>query len=389
MAFALAVALVCPSLAEAGTPYYQWQFSLGNSQAGTAWVSGWQADAESVCALGQTAAQANPARIGFNTSGTFAFRNWSHVLVPNTFPYYGCNITAEYLRTPCPSGWICDWSPIQSGALAMAPRANTGWYFVIAPLPPSLLPAQCRTCIADPVNPVSGAVFETEVDAHEQGGAPPFKRFYNSTNLSSGVLGMGWQHSFSARIDPRYSVVKYQPYVSGSPDNSSLYNDPASACTVGFPEIKARVSTWQNATASYNNGTCTLSVGATNIGTLPVLYSSSQLPAPLSIVVGFDATREDGQLVSFTFYGGTIVSPPSIPLKLQQTSGGYTLTDESDNVETYDANGKLLSVTSRAGVVDTISYDSSGRLSRVTDSFGHGLSLSYDSQGHLSSMTRQ
>jgi len=98
-------------------------------------------------------------------------------------------------------------------------------------------------------------------------------------------------------------------------------------------------------------------------------------------------TRDDGQLISFTLQGGSIVAPPSIGLKLQQTSSGYTLTDQNDNAETYDANGKLLSLTNRAGVVQTMNYDGSGRLGTVTDSFGHRLSLSYDSQGRVSSVT--
>jgi YD repeat-containing protein len=75
-------------------------------------------------------------------------------------------------------------------------------------------------------------------------------------------------------------------------------------------------------------------------------------------------------------------------MKLQQTSSGYRLTDANDNIEVYDGTGRLLSVTSRAGVVQTLSYDGSGRLSAVTDTFGHSLSLSYDSQGRLSSVSQ-
>jgi len=92
--------------------------------------------------------------------------------------------------------------------------------------------------------------------------------------------------------------------------------------------------------------------------------------------------------VSFGVNGTVINAPAGIGLRLQQTAGGFTLTDEADNIETYSANGALLTVTSRAGLVQTMGYDSSGRLSTVTDNFGHRLSLSYDSQGRLSSVTR-
>jgi YD repeat-containing protein len=388
-ALSIGIVLMWSSVSEAASTFYQWQLNLGNSASGTAWASGWQADPESACVAGQAAAQENPARIGFNTSGAYAFRNWSHVLVPNTYPYYGCNITAEYESTSCTTG-TC-WSPIQSGAFAIDPRTNTGWYFVSTRLPPSLLPAQCKICIADPINPASGAVFSAEVDVKQlAGSAIVFERFYDSTNSGGSNLSTGWRHSFDASIKPKYSSVNYLPYVPGDPESSSLYNDATSACTSGFTEIKNQVGSWQNAIASYVNGVCLLNVGTTNIGTLPVLYSSStQFPAPLPIIVAFDVTRDDGQLITFMINGGSIVAPPGINLKPQQTSAGYTLTDENDSVETYDINGKLLSITTHNGVVQTTSYDISGRLSGVTDSFGHQLTLSYDSQNRLITVTRQ
>jgi len=159
---------------------------------------------------------------------------------------------------------------------------------------------------------------------------------------------------------------------------------------VGFQDIKSRVSTWTNARAvySYSDGVCNLTVGSTPIGRLTLFYSRPSPPAPGMRVIGFDALRDDGQQVTFTLSGSSIVAPPSIRMRLQQTGGGYTLTDQNDSIEQYDSNGKLLSITSRAGVLQTLGYDIGGRLSAVTDSFGHSVSLSYDSQGHLASLTR-
>ena len=160
-------------------------------------------------------------------------------------------------------------------------------------------------------------------------------------------------------------------------------------CSSGFAEIKARSRTWANASASYANGVCSLNTGNTRIGTLTLLYTSIPTPNPsILTLVGYDATRDDGQIVSFTLPSGSIAAPPTIDLKLQQTSSGYTLTDRNDNVETYDVNGRLLSVTTRAHVVQTMSYDASNRLSAVTDSFGHGLILTYDGGNRLSTVNR-
>jgi YD repeat-containing protein len=73
--------------------------------------------------------------------------------------------------------------------------------------------------------------------------------------------------------------------------------------------------------------------------------------------------------------------------RLQQTGSGYTLTDANDTAEAYDANGRLVTVTSRAGVVQTLTYNGSDSLANVTDSFGHSITIGYDSLGRLSSVT--
>jgi YD repeat-containing protein len=267
---------------------------------------------------------------------------------------------------------------------------DTGFYATAR----SLTASECGpypNCVGEPINPATGAVYNTKQDIREEtnvGNSINFSRSYNSLDRGLGDLSTGWRHSFSRSINPNQSVPTYDPYVAGNPDYSPLYGDAASACTGGFPQIQSRVPNWASASASYVNGVCILSKSGVNIGTLPIRYSSADVPAPGSSAIGYDVTRDDGQLIRFTIQNGQIVAPPGITMKLQMAGSGYTLIDENDSVETYDGNGKLLSVTSRAGVAQTMSYDSSGRLSGVTDSFGHGLSLSYDTQGRLSSVTR-
>lgn len=250
--------------------------------------------------------------------------------------------------------------------------------------------AQCKcSYVGEPVNPANGAVFLQQPDTGTQGSPPEFLRFYDSTIAGTGDLGPGWRHSYSRSITPIYSSSSYEPYVA-SVYTSSLYNDEATACTSGFAQIKGQVTTWANATASYANGVCTLTVGTTVIGTLTIYYESQPTPAPGStVVIAYQATRDDGQVVSFMANGGAITASPNVALTLQATGSGYTLSDESDNLESYDSNGVLLSVTTRAGVVQTVGYDGLGRLSTVTDSFGHRLTLTYNGQGYIASMVRQ
>ena len=94
-------------------------------------------------------------------------------------------------------------------------------------------------------------------------------------------------------------------------------------------------------------------------------------------------TRDDGQVIRFPVSGSTIVTLPGVTLRFAVTGSGFTVTDENDSVETYNAAGTLLSITSRAGVVLTMGYDANQRLSGVTDSFGNSPVLTRDATGRL------
>jgi YD repeat-containing protein len=387
-----AIAYVLLFLAAGRTAYatsqcLQWR--IGNGQPPGTATTDWMPSAPQACSAYVGLCAANPTSCGYNPVN-FDYRNWSGnaVLSSAGWPGFYCNFTTQ-VKNKIPGQFPTDWTDHPDYKVIGFGQDPVGCKVYVSAL--ALARALCgpaRSCVGHPINPASGAVYDTITDVPSISGSPAFHHFYNSTDSGSPDLSAGWRHSFSRNIQPKYGSTDYRPYVQ-TQDTSSLYTDEATACISGFAEIKARSSTWANATASYANGVCSLNTGSTRIGTLTLLYTSTPTPDPSTLtLVGYDATRDDGQLVSFSVQGGSIVAPPSIGLKLQQTSSGYTLTDGSDNVETYDANGKLLSVTSPAGVVQTMTYDSSGRLGTVTDSFGHRLSLSYDGQGRLSSVAR-
>ena len=108
----------------------------------------------------------------------------------------------------------------------------------------------------------------------------------------------------------------------------------------------------------------------------------------------FQALRPDGHIVFFSnsaSTSGTYVADADNVETLTSIglggSGGWTLVDGDDNTETYNSNGVLLSIKSRAGVVITLSYDGSGNLTTVADPFGHQLTFAYDGSGNLTTMT--
>ena len=65
---------------------------------------------------------------------------------------------------------------------------------------------------------------------------------------------------------------------------------------------------------------------------------------------------------------------------------GWRYKTGSDDIETYDAAGKLLSITTRAGLTQSLKYNDQDLLETVTDPFGRTLTFAYDGQ-RVSSVT--
>lgn len=190
--------------------------------------------------------------------------------------------------------------------------------YVSAIAPPLANCGPLGNCVGDPISPSSGVMYLAETDIESPAGQLAFKRFFNSNDTTdSAGLSQGWRHSSSRSIAPRYGGTGYAGGNTTSTYNSSLHNDEATACTSGFTQIQGQVSAWASASSSYANGVCTLSSGGAQIGTVALLYSSQPTPNPSTqVLVGYDATRDDGQVVSFQLNGTAIVAPPGISLRL-------------------------------------------------------------------------
>ena len=304
--------------------------------------------------------------------------------------YYLGTLNELHCQTPSPPlpGNVVLHYEVSQSAVSYCSSA-IDCYFIRVDVDPK---KACRdNCVADPVNPANGSVIETIVDVPGIETALPFLRFYSSTEAKLGadpqgsILSPGWRHSYSRRILTTNTIASYAQYPMMGDDNySPRYNDPASACVEGFTKIKSRVSTWAGASAAYVNNVCELSIGGTRIGSVPVLFANPNVvPPPALGIVTADVVRDNGQVVRFTSDGSSFIAPPGNSFKLEQSPLGFTLIDGSDAVEQYDVTGRLMSVTTRSGVVQTLVYDGSGRLASVTDSFGHTLALAYNANGRL------
>jgi RHS repeat-associated protein len=90
-----------------------------------------------------------------------------------------------------------------------------------------------------------------------------------------------------------------------------------------------------------------------------------------------DVTRDDGKTLTFYQNGSQWQPDSDVNSRLTQLSTGWQYTTGLDEVEIYNANGQLTSVTDRAGLSQSLSYDAQGHLTSVTNPFGRSLTFAY------------
>jgi RHS repeat-associated protein len=313
--------------------------------------------------------------------------NGDFILNPQPpFPYGDATGTCTYVEP----GWPTSQQTVND-TLLYGDRNCTQGYFVKAPVVSPALADLGRSCPAcengpDPTDPASGNEFLAETDVEPIGSRKTlgFKRYYNSLDAGSGDLGVAWRHSFTRHLVFEYA---YPAYVVGA-GVSSLYSTQADACASGWGDIRSNVVGLESATASFSNGVCTVSNGG-SVMTLEVWSNTYSLASGGSPYLAVHAYRDDGHVINFNPDGSAFDAESGVGYSLVSASDGeFQLTDDQDNVETYNSLGKLLSITDRAGNTETLSYSSStGVLTSVTDDFGHSLTFAYDSEGQLTSVT--
>jgi len=122
-------------------------------------------------------------------------------------------------------------------------------------------------------------------------------------------------------------------------------------------------------------------------------YSATIIAYPGNAYEMAASIRPAGDVLHFNLSGGEIQNSDGAANRLQKLVDaggaltGWRLTTPESDVELYDAQGRLTSVTTRAGFVTTLAYNAQGRLTTVTDAYARSLTLSYDASGQLVSMT--
>jgi len=109
------------------------------------------------------------------------------------------------------------------------------------------------------------------------------------------------------------------------------------------------------------------------------------------------AYRPDGTILRFNFNGSVWTADADVAERLSVTfdsddAPSATLINTDDSVERYDNVGRLISITNRDGLTQTLSYvTTSGTYANdvqlVTDPQGHTLTFGYNASGQLASLT--
>ncbi|MGO9802894.1 MAG: RHS repeat-associated core domain-containing protein [Steroidobacteraceae bacterium] len=93
------------------------------------------------------------------------------------------------------------------------------------------------------------------------------------------------------------------------------------------------------------------------------------------------AYRPDGRVLVFNEYNGVYSPDGDVADRLIQTSTGYQYQTADDTIETYDSNGRLLSVAARGKAPLTLTYASGSTYPEpplsVSDPYGHSLTFAY------------
>jgi len=97
--------------------------------------------------------------------------------------------------------------------------------------------------------------------------------------------------------------------------------------------------------------------------------------------------RPDQKAINYTLTGSVWTPDADIPDTLIATATGYHLTTAAGDLEDYNATGKLLSITDRAGRTQTLHYDTAGRLSSVSDANGRSLTFTHDPANRIATVT--
>ena len=357
--------------------------------------------------------------------------------------YDGCGSnSAAYMAGVWSGGWWC--ANGQGGVYACGQETgNVDFVFVHYYFPKYTLSDYYgnnhgNICVGNPINPVSGSKIQKESLISTEGIQPiMLDLYYNSANLDK------WRHSYSRSIyfsnvptGNRYDMgygdangfnpiaePESKPSLGGvslvygkknlAPRDSDSYLTKQEACEHGWSRFKYHYKySWINGSVAEYRLTPISSFGA--VGQCYILDApDGNVKMVLDILELFSGkpgggiyeelnngvgnrylrfNRESGDVIVFSElenYKNISKTGETLSVLRSGTDLTYKLHTNKDEIEEYSKEGKLLSITSTQGHVQSLTYDAvTGKLSQVSSQTGGSLTFSYEDFGDINQYSR-
>lgn len=252
-------------------------------------------------------------------------------------------------------------------------------------MPDTSPPDSCS--VGNPIYPANGFKQQKEFDINAKGiGNVSFKRTYNNSRRDDEVF---WFNNYqrSLRVVSLHNLETIKA-------KSGTYHTKSYACLNGWYDLRSKISeSWiQQVVPQYLNGVCNLRSDNRIVFKLPIQKSLPLPVEPYSAPISVQLIREDGSILDYGQDGGEHY------LSLNEGNGKLTAVKNAapifwryaasnGDIEDYNADGKLLSITASNGMKQELFYDAtSGLLSRVKDSTNRELLFAYTGN-QISSVT--
>jgi RHS repeat-associated protein len=262
-------------------------------------------------------------------------------------------LTWEGTQPFCGSSQSSNETPVIRNRIEFCPfpytRTSTYCYLQDWMPSPSKMAGPPDVCCGNPINPATGNKYQEEVDYSGRGDFPlTLRRYYNSYPEMMGDLQFDGTGSSGFPYATTYGA--------------------AATLQLSFADPKSNAG---HAASASNGANWTHFYQRSLFITTPVTAS------------GIDFTtavihRHTGRVLTFYLYQNAWRSDSDVNERLVALPNGtYQLTNSADEVELYNASGRLTSITNRAGISHTVAYDACNRVTTVTHSFGQQLAFNY------------
>lgn len=249
-----------------------------------------------------------------------------------------------------------------------------------------ITPDFVKSCpVGNPCHPATGNKTQTETDYVNNSGTLKVVRYYSSLDLGDGFsdLGYQWRHNYSKRLNG-FNSVSYSNYKGVK---SRLYDSQEDACQLGWSQILSGYNIYRykltGSVSLFRDGVCEVHHNNEIVAKLTI-HNTMDNRLGIGAVNPIQSILDNsGRLYTFQSQNNQMVPFAPTGATLRQDGDNWVFTKPNGQIERFDSDGNLTSLSDSSARTTIFSYDISGKLSTVTDQFGNSLSYEYNEDGRL------